>query len=135
MSISFLFSVYKTCRNVLNSTTSLVVFEETSILNANTAMPRPAYLICISCSSFRLRCRRRLARNTLAHIQEHTYKLTQFASFCLKLNYKWIAKQDGRLAPEYFSPNYKYFDQLLQTVKNKTTVLILVFKEFLQTSI
>ena len=44
-------------------------------------------------------------------------------------------RQDGRLAPAYFSPNYKYFDQLLQTVKNKTTVLILVFKEFLQTSI
>ena len=43
-------------------------------------------------------------------------------------------KQDGRLAPAYFSPNYKYFDQLLQTVKNKITVLILVFKEFLQTS-
>ena len=42
-------------------------------------------------------------------------------------------KPDGRLAPAYFSPN-KYFDQLLQTVKNKT-VLILVFKEFLQTSI
>ena len=41
-------------------------------------------------------------------------------------------KQDGRLAPAYFSPNYKYFDQFLQTVKNKTTVLILVFKEFLQ---
>ena len=39
------------------------------------------------------------------------------------------------LAPAYFSPNYKYFDQLLQTVKNKTTVLILVFKQFLQTSI
>ena len=39
-------------------------------------------------------------------------------------------KQDGRLAPAYFSPNYKYFDQFLQT-----TVLILVFKEFLQTSI
>ena len=37
-------------------------------------------------------------------------------------------------APAYFSPNYKYFDQLLQTAKNKTTVLILVFKEFLQTS-
>ena len=36
------------------------------------------------------------------------------------------------LAPAYFSPNYKYFDQFLQTVKNKTTVLILVFKEFLQ---
>ena len=41
-------------------------------------------------------------------------------------------KQDGRLAPAYFSPNYKNFDQFLQTVKNKTTVLILVFKEFLQ---
>ena len=41
-------------------------------------------------------------------------------------------QQDGRLAPAYFSPNYKYFDQLLQKVKNKTTVLILVFKEFLQ---
>ena len=35
----------------------------------------------------------------------------------------------------YFSPTYKYFDQLLQKVKNKTTVLILIFKEFLQTSI
>ena len=39
------------------------------------------------------------------------------------------------LAPAYFSPNYKYFDQLLRTVKNKTTVLILVFKDYLQTSI
>ena len=38
------------------------------------------------------------------------------------------------LAPADFSPNYKYFDHLLQTVKNKTIVLILVFKEFLQTS-
>ena len=46
-----------------------------------------------------------------------------------------MLQQDGRLAPAYFSPNYKYFDQLLQTVKNKTTVLMLVFKEFLQTSI
>ena len=43
-------------------------------------------------------------------------------------------EQDGRLVPAYFSPNYKYFDQLLQTAQNKTTVLILVFKEFLQTS-
>ena len=43
--------------------------------------------------------------------------------------------QDGRLAPAYFSPNSKYLDQLLQVVKNKTTVLNLVFKEFLQTSI
>ena len=31
-------------------------------------------------------------------------------------------KQDGRLAPPYFSPEYKYFDQHLQTVKNDTTV-------------
>ena len=46
-----------------------------------------------------------------------------------------IKEQDGRLAPAYFSPDYKYFDQLLQTVKNKTTNLLLVFKEFLQTSI
>ena len=44
-------------------------------------------------------------------------------------------KQDGWLAPAYFSPNYKCIDRVLQTVKNKTTVLILVFKEFLQTSI
>ena len=43
-------------------------------------------------------------------------------------------KQDGRLAPAYFSPNYKFFDQTLQTVKNKT-VLILVFEELLQASI
>ena len=42
-------------------------------------------------------------------------------------------KQDGRLAPAYFSPSYKYFDQLLH--KNETTVLNLVFKGFLQTSI
>ena len=45
---------------------------------------------------------------------------------CIKLN----IEQDGRLAPAYFSPNYKYFDQFLQTVKNKTTVLILVFRVF-----
>ena len=46
-----------------------------------------------------------------------------------------VLKQDGRLAPAYFSPNYKDFDQFLQTVKNKTTVLNLVSKEFLQTSV
>ena len=48
---------------------------------------------------------------------------------------QWMIEQDGRLAPAYFSPNYKFFDQLLETVKNKTTVMNLVFKEFLQTSI
>ena len=37
-----------------------------------------------------------------------------FLSYLMKIN-----KQDGRIAPAYFSPNYKYFDQLLQTVKNK----------------
>ena len=37
--------------------------------------------------------------------------------------------------PVVAARNYKYFDQLLQTVKNKTTVLNLSFKEFLQTSI
>ena len=35
--------------------------------------------------------------------------------------------QDGRLAPAYFPPNKKYFDQLLQTVKIETTVLNKVF--------
>ena len=41
-------------------------------------------------------------------------------------------KQDGQLAPAYFSPNYKYSDdQLLQTVKNETTALNLVFKGFI----
>ena len=39
------------------------------------------------------------------------------------------------LGPAFFSPTYKYFDQLLQTVKNETTVLLLAFKEILQTSI
>ena len=44
-------------------------------------------------------------------------------------------KQDGRLASAYFSPNYKSFYQALQTVEIETTVLNLVFKDFLQTSI
>ena len=43
-------------------------------------------------------------------------------------------KQDGRLAPAYFLHNYKYIYQLLQAVKNETTVLNLVFKGLLQTS-
>ena len=42
--------------------------------------------------------------------------------------------QDGQLAPAYFSPNYKNFGRPLQTVRNKTTVLNLVFKEFFHTS-
>ena len=39
------------------------------------------------------------------------------------------------MAAALFSPNYKCSDQLLQTVKNKTTVLKVIFKEFLQTSV
>ena len=37
-------------------------------------------------------------------------------------------KKNGWLVPVKFSPNYKQFDQLLQTVKNKTTILNLVLK-------
>ena len=39
------------------------------------------------------------------------------------------------LGPANFSPTYKCFDQLLQTVKNATSVLLLAFKGILQTSI
>ena len=30
-------------------------------------------------------------------------------------------EQDGRLAPAYFSPEHKFFDQHLQAVRNETT--------------
>ena len=30
--------------------------------------------------------------------------------------------QDGRVAPAYFSQEFKYFDQYLPTVKNEITV-------------
>ena len=36
--------------------------------------------------------------------------------------YDWMEEQDGRLALAYFSPEHKYFDQHLRTVKNETTV-------------
>ena len=55
-----------------------------------------------------------------------------FKLFSTLLKFSLDKKQDGRLAPAYFLPNYKYFNQHLPIVKNKTTVLILVFKEFLQ---
>ena len=45
------------------------------------------------------------------------------------------SKYKGRLAPANFSPNCKYFDQILQTVKNETTVLSLVSESFLETSL
>ena len=38
------------------------------------------------------------------------------------------------LAPASFTPNWKNFDQLLQMVRNKTTVLMLFFRKLLQTS-
>ena len=44
-------------------------------------------------------------------------------------------KQDGRLAPAYFSQEYKFFDRLLLTVKNETTVENLVNESFLQKTI
>ena len=43
--------------------------------------------------------------------------------------------QDGRPLAALFSPSYKFFDQLVQTVKSETTALNLVFKGFLQTLI
>ena len=52
--------------------------------------------------------------------------------FCMVVNPGYIGsivKQDDRLGPAYFWPNCKYFDRLLQTVKNET-VLRLIFKGF-----
>ena len=39
-------------------------------------------------------------------------------------------QQNGRLATAYFSPNYKYFDQLLKTVKNELLFWIKFSKVF-----
>ena len=61
--------------------------------------------------------------------------LAGFNFFRPREQIRFHGKQDGRLAPAYFSPDYKHCNQLLQTVKNRTTISILVFKEFLQTSI
>ena len=76
-----------------------------------------------------------VVRTKSTYVSYQTYFLMESRDNNLLLLCESSTRQDGRLAPAYFSPNYKYFDQLLQTVKNKTTVLILVFKEFLQTSI
>ena len=46
----------------------------------------------------------------------------------------WSHSAEKLLAPAYFSPNYNCFDQLLQTVKNKRIVLILVFTKFISTT-
>ena len=78
-----------------------------------------------------------LSENITWSRKDFITKFTLSSNFSLSIffgsNQKY--QQDGLLAPVYFSPNYKYFDQLFQTVKNKTTLLILVFKEFLQTSL
>ena len=63
------------------------------------------------------------------------YKIWCFLTGEWKFCSDWMKKQDDRLAPTCFLPNYKFFDQLLQTAKNKTTVLNLLFKVYLQTSI
>ena len=57
-----------------------------------------------------------------------------FQKFSVEANSK-ILEPTKRLTPAYFLPNCKYFDQFFQTVKNKTTVLNLIFKEFSQTTI
>ena len=46
----------------------------------------------------------------------------------------WSHSAEKLLAPAYFSPNYKCFDQLLQTVKNKRIVLIIVFTKINSTT-
>ena len=64
-------------------------------------------------------------------LTEQSWTTRLWYKLCVKL----VKVQTRRLAPAYFSPNYKYFGLVLQTVKNKTTVLNLVFNEFLQKSI
>ena len=46
----------------------------------------------------------------------------QFVTSLSPSQSEWILKQEGRLAPEYFSQECKFFDQHLPTVKNETTV-------------
>ena len=65
-------------------------------------------------------------------LPENPVVLTLLLSFIFKKvgNFGLKKKQDGRLAPAYFSPNYKYFDQLLQTVKNKNYCFEFSFQRF-----
>ena len=44
--------------------------------------------------------------------------------FLVDAPWRMNEKQDGRLAPAYFSQEYKYFDQHLPTVKNETSFKI-----------
>ena len=57
------------------------------------------------------------------------------STFVSKANNAENVQQDGRLAPAYFLPNDKFFDELLQKVKNETYVLKSVFKVFFTTNI
>ena len=59
-------------------------------------------------------------------IHARTDELTWSVNFQIKANKKYGWKneeQDGPLILAYFSPSYKDFDQLLQTVEDDTTVL------------
>ena len=62
-------------------------------------------------------------------------KITEVITFQRSFRFTNLkTKQDGPLAPAYFSPNYKYFDQLCKRLKTKQ-LFWYVFKEFLQTPI
>ena len=68
------------------------------------------------------------------NITVKTKQMQHMAKFFMLKNER-MHNKTAWLAPAYFSPNYKYFDQLLPPVKKKTTFPNLVSKEFLQTSI
>ena len=51
-----------------------------------------------------------------------TTEFGHFIESCVTYPSGTNQKQDGRLAPAYFSHEYKYFDQHLPIVKNETTV-------------
>ena len=72
-----------------------------------------------------MKCERKLATKTMKNAKLHNnmeYQLNQF-------------DEDGQLAPALYSPGLNQINQLLQLVKNGTTVLNLVSKDFLQTSL
>ena len=68
--------------------------------------------------------------------EKRTFPIETFLMFQLQVDQlQGKCKQDGRLAPAYFSQEHKYFDQHLPTVKNETIVQNLFCESFLQTSI
>ena len=78
----------------------------------------------------------RINRKTFWHNRDSNPKPTHWERCCpnpTAVNCFWIKRvgsfdqikkiqQDGRLASAYFSTEYKYFDEHLQTVKDETTV-------------